>query len=76
MPIWHLKGMKLSQYLSENNLSTTEFAEQVGCDRSAVVKIKNGNRRPRKDLAERIFKATNGAVTPLDYFDFGHGDAA
>lgn len=60
--------MDLSRYLKLNQLTDDEFAVQVGATPFAVGKWRRGERSPRKPFMQKIMAATNGTVTPNDFF--------
>jgi len=55
--------MKLSEYLSENKIKLSRFAEDAGLKQPYASLIKNGHKRPSPDVALRIEQATGGSVT-------------
>jgi transcriptional regulator with XRE-family HTH domain len=65
--------MKLSDYLSDHQLTDAEFAGQIGRDRTAVTRWRRGTTRPDWDALARILDVTDGAVTAND---FAPADAA
>lgn len=60
--------MQLSTYLENSNLSDAKFAEIIDVDRSSVSRMRRGLHIPNRDVMQRIFDATNGAVTANDFF--------
>lgn len=60
--------MKLSEFMTEHNLSDAEMATRIGCSEGAVRKWLSGERLPRQDQLVRINEITAGAVTPNDFF--------
>lgn len=58
----------LARYLSNNGIRQSDFAARIGCTQPAVARYVNGLRIPDRDTMQRIFDATNGAVTPNDFF--------
>ena len=67
----------LDQYLHENRITQTEFAERIGVTPGRVHQLLNGkDGRPSLWLAGRIEKATGGAVTFTDWLQDQDGDAA
>lgn len=60
-----IAGVTLSQYLSGR--STTEFAREIGVSPESVRLWMRG-RVPRPKMMARIAKATNGQVTPADFY--------
>jgi transcriptional regulator with XRE-family HTH domain len=61
--------MKLSDWLDqqEPKMSATAFAKRVGLDVSTITRAMNGERRPEWPTLDKIFAATEGAVTPNDF---------
>lgn len=41
----------------QNNMSTEEFAEKIGCSSSSISMIEGGHRRVTKNMVGRITKA-------------------
>lgn len=60
--------MKLIEFLAQNAVKQNEFAARIGEKTSRVNKYCLGQRIPRPDVMRKIFAATNGAVTPNDFF--------
>jgi transcriptional regulator with XRE-family HTH domain len=58
----------LSQYLSEAQLSRTQFAEKIGVSSEAVRRYVAGTRIPDKPIMEKIALATGCKVTANDFF--------
>lgn len=56
--------MTLAEYLTEQ--TATALAAKVGCEVSTITRIAKGDRSPSIDLAVRIERATDGAVTVAD----------
>lgn len=74
-----LCGMRLADYLADQQLKDATFAAQIGVSRQAVGRYKFGERRPDWDVLQRIAKATDGKVTPNDFLgipDNPAGDVA
>lgn len=61
--------MKIRSYLKSNKITQAEFAALVGTSAQAISCFCLGQRIPRPDVMRKIFDATNGAVTPNDFFD-------
>jgi len=59
--------MKLSTYLSEHDLSASDFAARMGVPVSTITRWAKGERTPGIDMAHRICEATSGAVTASDF---------
>ncbi|HQT89117.1 MAG TPA: helix-turn-helix transcriptional regulator [Acidiphilium sp.] len=60
--------MKLSDYLSSQNVRLSDFARQIDEPVSKVHDWKTGRRNPRLDVAAKIERATGGMVTASDFF--------
>ena len=61
--------MKIRAYLKLNKITQGEFADIIGASPQAISCFCLGQRIPRPDVMRKIFDATNGAVTPNDFFD-------
>jgi DNA-binding transcriptional regulator YdaS (Cro superfamily) len=63
--------MKLIDYLNAHDIGFAEFARRIGgVSRMTVQRYANGARMPRPDAMVRIIAATDGAVTPNDFFPY------
>ncbi len=60
--------MKLGDYLAQNAVKQKDFAARIGEGQTCVNRYCLGQRIPRPDVMRKIFAATNGAVTPNDFF--------
>jgi transcriptional regulator with XRE-family HTH domain len=67
--------MKLSAYLSLNEISDADFAAAIGVERQAVHRYRSGQRTPTKAILGKIFKRTAGQVTANDFFDLAYSIA-
>jgi transcriptional regulator with XRE-family HTH domain len=61
--------MNLRTYLKLSGLSEMAFAQQIGVASTTINRLVRGKTKPSFGLVQRIFEATNGAVTPNDLFD-------
>lgn len=61
--------MKLAQFLYQHDLTDAEFAALIGASRSLISRYRAGNRIPGKTLMVRIYRVTQGAVCPNDFYD-------
>lgn len=61
--------MKLKRYLALNAVKQKDFAARIGEKPARICLYCLGQRIPRPDVMRKIFDATNGAVTPNDFFD-------
>ena len=59
--------MLLRQYLIENRITITEFAERVGVSRNYLNQLVLGNYKPGKSLAKVIESETQGLVKKQDF---------
>lgn len=60
--------MKLADYLSGNEVSTAEFAAQINATQATVSRYVTGKRIPDPTIMKRIFVATDGQVSPNDFY--------
>ena len=58
--------MKLSTYLSRNDLSREQFAAKAGVARTTVMRLLDHGMVPRRATAEKIVTATDGQVSEAD----------
>jgi len=61
--------MKLADWLTENELSQTAFAQKIGSSQSQVARFAAGTRMPRKQTMRKIKLVTGGAVTANDFYE-------
>lgn len=62
----------LGQYLSDNKLTQTEFAQRIGVTPGRVHQLLNGkDGKPSLELAAKIESVTNGAVSFQDWLPAG-----
>jgi predicted transcriptional regulator len=59
--------MTLKEYLSEQGLTESAFAELLGISQAAVNRYCNGIRTPQRMKLRAIVKATKGKVTANDF---------
>jgi len=48
---------RIIQFLSENNLTSTKFADEIGVQRSSISHILSGRNKPSFDFIEKMLKA-------------------
>ncbi len=65
--------MTLEKYLIKHGLTSVAFAEKVGVDQSTIHRLRKRDQIPSRDLMDRIFKATGGAVRADDFFGLPKG---
>jgi transcriptional regulator with XRE-family HTH domain len=56
-------GMTLAEYLDRKQLTPGAFADLIGVTRTAVIRYRDGQRRPSWEILPKIVAATNGKVT-------------
>lgn len=59
----------MNEFLALNAVKQKDFAARIDERATAINKYCLGQRIPRPDVMRKIFDATNGAVTPNDFFD-------
>lgn len=60
--------MKLTDYLSQNNLSLGQLAKLCGTSPSTILRMKEAEVAPSKSVAHALWRVTGGRVTPNDLF--------
>ena len=70
----NIAGMRLLDYLTENDLTQAAFAKQIGRDRSTVNRVANGQVDPDGETVRAIHRATGGQVTADDLFGLSSPD--
>lgn len=60
--------MTLDEYLINAGVTEAAFAETVGCSQPAINRYRRGHRIPLEDEMRRIIAATEGRVTPNDFY--------
>lgn len=61
--------MQLSDYLSSQGISATQFAKKVGLkSHMCVYRYMSGENVPSRSIMTRIIRATGGLVTPNDFY--------
>ncbi len=71
--------MRLSAWLSMNDVTQHAFAELIGSSQPQVARFAAGTRIPNKETMRRIVEVTQGAIDPRDFYDaasVGPGEAA
>jgi len=61
--------MKLRDYMRREGMTAAEMAGLIGVSTAAVVRYRNGTRRPSPEVMRRIARVTGGAVLPNDFYD-------
>lgn len=62
--------MTLRDWLDANGKSNAQFAEAIGRTAEAVRRYASGDRIPDRETMPLIVDATEGQVTPNDFFGF------
>jgi len=65
----YLERMKLRDYMRREGMTAAELATLIGVSTAAVVRYRNGTRRPSPEVMRRIAHVTGGAVLPNDFYD-------
>ena len=60
----------LKRWRQGQGLSLDALAIQVNASKAQLSRVENGNADPSVSLIRRICEASDGAVTPGDFFDF------
>lgn len=60
--------MELSEYLKQNKISLAQLAKRCGTSASTILRVKESEVAPSKRVAEALWRATGGQVTPNDLF--------
>jgi transcriptional regulator with XRE-family HTH domain len=63
--------MNLKTFLSLDGNSEAKLATQLGVSQSTINRYANQTRWPDRDMILRIKDATDGMVSPSDWFDAG-----
>jgi len=61
--------MKLSTWMTENNLSGAKMAETLGTSAETVRRYIKNERIPNRDVMTKITEATGGQVGPEDFYN-------
>jgi len=64
--------MKLDEFLNQNGLLMSDFAEKIGSTSATICRIIHGQTLPRRKLMEAIHRETRGLVTPNDLTGLHH----
>lgn len=65
--------MKIDEYLKQSQTTQAMLASRVGVSVQAVSLFCLGERIPRPETMRKIYVATNGAVTPNDFYGLPDG---
>jgi DNA-binding transcriptional regulator YdaS (Cro superfamily) len=67
-PDWKMLKMKLKDWLTKTGIQPSDFAKTIETQPAAVSRYCAGTRIPEKEVMPRIVAATNGEVTPNDFY--------
>lgn len=59
----------LAEFLKRENLSPAEFGRRIGRSHTTVYDWINGKKRPAGKSVDLLLRATNGTITPNDFYD-------
>lgn len=60
--------MNLATYLEKHDMTATAFAAKIGVSIATVTRAARGEIMPSPETMRRIIEATNGKVTPNDFY--------
>jgi transcriptional regulator with XRE-family HTH domain len=61
--------MLLVEFLKKEKMTQCQFSKKLGVTRVAITHYCTGKRKPFTKTMEKIIKATNGEVTPNDFYN-------
>ncbi|MGL1921963.1 MAG: helix-turn-helix transcriptional regulator [Hyphomicrobiales bacterium] len=61
--------MKLQTWLTQAEISRANFADKISTSIATIGRYINGERKPTDGIYLKIHAATNGQVTPNDFYD-------
>lgn len=65
--------MNLNTHLKAKGLTDQQFATLIGCDRSFVTRLRNGDTSASFQMMQKIEEATAGQVTAVDIYEARKG---
>lgn len=65
-----VKRNGFARFLAENKITAEDMATRIGASVSAVRKWARDERIPGKDQMRRIAEVTDGAVMPIDFYEW------
>lgn len=69
------RAMKLADFLKQRDITAQTFAERIGRYPSTVTRLLSGKHTPDAATMKAIIEATEGLVTPNDFFELPEGGA-
>lgn len=61
--------MLLDTHLKAKGLTDQQFASMIGCERSFVTRLRNGDSHASFTILQKIERATAGQVTAVDVYE-------
>lgn len=68
--------MKLSDWLKREDISGAEFARRASISEGMVSLLSRDETWLSREMAQKIFAATNGEVTPNDFLSLEQSESA
>lgn len=65
---------KLGAWLADNDLTAVALAAQLGVSAASITRILQDKQIPRKDLMEKLYSVTQGAVQPNDFYSLSFAE--
>lgn len=65
--------MRIEEFVKKSKMKQEAFAEKIGVTQGALSRYVNGIRMPPPAIMRKIYVATNGAVTPNDFYGLPDG---
>ena len=64
--------MLLKDYLKEKEITNAKFSKDLGVNEAIVLKWRYADVIPRLNYIHKIYKHTDGLVTPNDFYQLGN----
>lgn len=64
----------IKQYLDKHEISAPAFANEIGINRSSLNRYINGVRFPSRDIALRIYEASQKEIQPEELYALREGE--
>lgn len=61
--------MKLADYIAQEGITNAEFARRSGLSEGTISLLCKDESWLKRETAERVLRASSGAVTPNDFLD-------
>ena len=59
---------KLDKWLTNNSLTRQLFAKKIKISTATLSRYLSGDRIPKQEIMEKIFRATKGSISPDDFY--------